>query len=105
LRHVIDQVVALAFLMPVVAGLSGNAGSQALAVSVRAIAERDLQGPMVLRAIRREGLTALINGLIIAWSAALVVLLWFQDPRISLVVGVSMTLTFCWAGMIGILPR
>ena len=100
---VINQFVALAFLMPVVAGLSGNAGSQALAVSVRAIAERDLQGPMVLRAIRREGLTALINGLIIAWSAALIVLLWFHDPRISLVVGISMTITFSWAGMIGIL--
>lgn len=100
---VIDHVVALAFLMPVVAGLSGNAGSQALAVSVRAIAERDLQGPMVLRAIRREGLTALINGIIIAWSAALIVLVWFHDPRISMVVGVSMTITFGWAGMIGIL--
>jgi len=100
---VIDQVVALAFLMPVVAGLSGNAGSQALAVSVRAIAERDLEGPMVRRAIRREGLTALINGLIIAWSAALIVLAWFHNPTLSLVVGVSMTITFCWAGMIGIL--
>jgi magnesium transporter len=100
---VIDHVVVLAFLMPVVAGLSGNAGSQALAVSVRAIAERDLQGPMVLRAIRREGLTALINGVIIAWSAALIVLVWFHDPRISMVVGVSMTITFGWAGMIGIL--
>ncbi len=100
---VIDQVVALAFLMPVVAGLSGNAGSQALAVSVRAIAERDLEGPMVRRAIRREGLTALINGLIIAWSAALIVLAWFHSPQLSLVIGASMTLTFCWAGMIGIL--
>lgn len=101
---VIDAHVALAFLMPVVAGLSGNAGSQALAVSVRAIAERDLQGPMVLRAIRREGLTALINGLIIAWAAALIALVWFHDdPRIGLVIGLSMTVTFCWAGMIGIL--
>jgi magnesium transporter len=58
---------------------------------------------MVLRAIRREGLTALINGVIIAWSAALIVLVWFHDPRISMVVGVSMTITFGWAGMIGIL--
>lgn len=101
--HVIDQNVVLAFLMPVVAGLSGNAGSQALAVSVRAIAERDLEGPMILRAIRREGLTALINGMLIAWTAALIVLLWFHEPRLSLVVGLAMTLTFCWAGMVGIL--
>lgn len=100
---VIDEVVVLAFLMPVVAGLSGNAGSQALAVSVRAIAERDLEGPLVRRAIRREALTAIINGTIIAWSAALIVLLWFQDPMISAVIGLSMMVTFTWAGLVGIL--
>jgi magnesium transporter len=101
--HVIDAHVALAFLMPVVAGLSGNAGSQALAVAVRAIAERDLEGPLVRRAIRREALTAIINGTIIAWSAALVVLAWFQNPTISLLIGMSMTATFTWAGLVGIL--
>ncbi len=101
--HVIDEVVALAFLMPVVAGLSGNAGSQALAVSVRAIAERDLEGPLVRRAIRREALTAMINGTIIAWSAALIVLLWFHNPTISVVIGLSMMITFTWAGLVGIL--
>ena len=101
--HVIDEVVALAFLMPVVAGLSGNAGSQALAVSVRAIAERDLEGPLVRRAIRREALTAIINGTIIAWSAALIVLLWFHKPTLSVVIGLSMMVTFAWAGLVGIL--
>lgn len=101
--HVIDAHVALAFLMPVVAGLSGNAGSQALAVSVRAIAERDLEGPLVRRAIRREALTAIINGTIIAWSAALIVLLWFQTPMLSVVIGLSMMVTFSWAGLVGIL--
>ncbi|MDP3737034.1 MAG: magnesium transporter [Hyphomonadaceae bacterium] len=100
---VLNEFVALAFLMPVVAGLSGNAGSQALAVAVRAIAERDLEGPLVARAIRREALTALLNGLIIAWSAALVVMIWFQNPMISLIIGLSMTFTFTWAGLIGIL--
>jgi magnesium transporter len=100
---VLNEFVVLAFLMPVVAGLSGNAGSQALAVAVRAIAERDLEGPLVARAIRREALTALLNGLIIAWSAALVVAIWFQNPTISLIIGLSMTFTFTWAGLVGIL--
>jgi magnesium transporter len=99
----IDRHVILAFLMPVVAGVSGNCGSQALAVAVRAIAERDLDGARALRAIRREALTAIINGTLIAWSAALVVLLWFHDPKISLVIGMSMTVTFTWAGLVGIL--
>ena len=99
----IDRHVILAFLMPVVAGVSGNCGSQALAVAVRAIAERDLDGARALRAIRREAVTAVINGTIIAWSAALIVLLWFHDPKIALVIGISMTLTFTWAGLVGIL--
>jgi len=100
---VIDREVALAFLMPVVAGLGGNAGSQALAVSVRAIADRDLEGQLIARAVRREALTAIINGLIIAAVAALVVLVWFQDPDLSLVMLVAMSATFTWAGLIGIL--
>jgi len=100
---VLNQFVTLAFLMPVVAGLSGNAGSQALAVAVRAIAERDMEGQLVIRAIRREALTAMINGLIIAWSAALVVLIWFGNPLISGIIGLSMTITFTWAGLVGIL--
>jgi magnesium transporter len=101
--NTIDHFVALAFLMPVVAGLSGNAGSQALAVSVRAIAERDLEGPQVARAVRREALTAIINGVAIAALASIVVFAWFRDPRLSGVIMVSMTLTFTWAGLIGIL--
>ncbi len=101
--NVINHFVTLAFLMPVVAGVSGNCGSQSLAVAVRAIAERDLEGSMVMRAIRREAATALINGVLIAWSAALVSLILFRAPMISLVVGMAMTVTFTWAGLIGIL--
>ncbi len=100
---VLEEVVALAFLMPVVAGLGGNAGSQSLAVAVRAIAERDLEGQLARRAIRREALTALLNGAMIASVAALVVLAWFQDPRLSLLVLVAMSATFMWAGLVGIL--
>jgi len=101
--HVLDQFVILAFLMPVVAGVSGNCGSQSLAVAVRAIADRDLDGSLAIRAIRREAVTALINGVVIAWSAALVVLIWFHNPTISAVIGLSMMITFTWAGLIGIL--
>ncbi len=101
--EVIDRVVALAFLMPVVVALGGSAGSQSLAVAVRAIAERDLEGQLARRAIRREALTALINGALIAVLAASVVLLWFQDVRLSMVMLVAMGSTFMWAGLVGIL--
>jgi magnesium transporter len=100
---VINREVALAFLMPVVAGLGGNAGSQALAVAVRAIAERDMEGPLVLRAVRREAFTAIINGLAIASIAALGVLIWFRQPMLSVVIFLAMSLTFTWAGLVGIL--
>ena len=100
---VIDQVVALAFLMPVVVALGGSAGAQSLAVAVRAIAERDLEGQLARRAVRREALTAMLNGAMIASAAALVVYLWFQDARLSFVMLVAMAGTFMWAGLIGIL--
>ncbi|MEZ5937462.1 MAG: magnesium transporter [Hyphomonadaceae bacterium] len=99
----IQELVALAILMPVVAGLSGNAGSQAMAVAVRSIAERDLEGPLVARAVRREALTALANGLIIASLTALVAWLWFHNPGLALVAGAAMIFNFTWAGLIGIL--
>jgi magnesium transporter len=99
----IEQVVALAVLMPVVAGLCGNAGSQALTVTVRAIAERDLDGPLIARAVRREVLTALLNGAIIASAAGVVAGLWFQDPLIGVSIGGAMVFTFLCAGFIGIL--
>ncbi|MDZ4759954.1 MAG: magnesium transporter [Alphaproteobacteria bacterium] len=100
---VIDRYVALAFLMPVVAGLGGNAGSQALAVSVRAIAERDLEGALVARAIRREAITAIINGIIIATLAAIVVYFWFGNLQLTGVILAAMCVTFTWAGLVGIL--
>jgi magnesium transporter len=99
----IEEVVALAVLMPVVAGLCGNAGSQALTVTVRAIAERDLDGPLIARAVRREALTALVNGAIIASAAGVVAGLWFQDPGIGVSIGGAMVFTFLCAGLIGIL--
>ncbi len=100
---IINAHVALAFLMPVVAGLGGNAGSQALAVAIRAIAERDLEGVLAARAIRREALTAILNGLIIASIASVVVFFWFRESQLSLVIMMAMTCTFTWAGLVGIL--
>lgn len=99
----IEQLVALAILMPVVAALGGNAGSQGLAVAVRAIATRDLDGASARRAVLREVLAALINGLIIGVGVGIVALVWFQDIKLSLVIAAAMLATFLWAGLSGIL--
>ncbi|MCR9270315.1 MAG: magnesium transporter [Henriciella sp.] len=99
----LDQLVQLAILMPVVAALAGNAGSQGLAVAVRAIAEREMEGKAGRRAVVRETLTGLVNGVIFAVGVGLVAQFWFQDVKLSIVLGVAMLASFLWAGASGIL--
>ena len=99
----IQQIVALAILMPVVAALGGNAGSQGLAVAVRAIAERELDGAAARRAVMREFLSGLVNGFIFAVGVGAISLLWFSDVKLALVIAASMLATFMWAGLSGIL--
>lgn len=102
-EETLSQIIALAVLMPVVVALGGNAGSQALAVTVRAIAERDLLGPRAGRAVRREFFTAIVNGVIFSFGVGLLALVWFQDPRLSGVISIAMFFTFIWAGLAGVL--
>ena len=90
----IEQIVALAILMPVVASTGGNAGSQGLAVAVRAIAARQLDGNAARRAVRREVLTAIFNGLMIGSSVGLIAFIWFQDARLGAVIAIAMLGTF-----------
>ena len=89
--------------MPVVVALGGNAGSQTLAVSVRALAERELSGNTTRRAIIREALTALINGVVFSAAVAVIAYFWFRDPVLSGVIAVAMLATFLWAGLSGII--
>ncbi|MEO1100450.1 MAG: magnesium transporter [Pseudomonadota bacterium] len=99
----LDQIVQLAILMPVVAALGGNAGSQGLAVAVRAIAERELQGAAAQRAVMREFLTGIVNGVLFAVGVAIIAFVWFRDPELSAVFAAAMFATFVWAGISGIL--
>lgn len=99
----IDRLVQLAILMPVVAALAGNAGSQGLAVAVRAIAEREMEGKSGRRAVVRETLTGIVNGVIFAIGVGLVALFWFQDVNLAIVLAVAMLASFIWAGASGIL--
>lgn len=99
----IDQIVQLAILMPVVAALAGNAGSQGLAVTVRAIAEREMEGRAGRRAIVREVLTGVVNGIIFAGGVGLISYVWFNDVNLGVVIGAAMFCSFVWAGFSGIL--
>jgi magnesium transporter len=99
----IEQLVALAVLMPIVASIGGNAGTQALAVAVRALAARDLTGANVWRHIVREGLTGLLNGLLLALVLAAAAGLWFASPGLALAIALAVVINLTCAGLAGIL--
>ena len=99
----ITQIVALAVLMPIVASMGGNAGTQALTVAVRAIATKDLTGANVWRVIRREVMVGLVNGLTFALVMGIVGILWFGSPALGGVIAVAMIINLVIAGLAGIL--
>ncbi len=100
--YAITEIVALAVLMPIVASMGGNAGTQALTVAVRALAERELTPQSAWRAVRREIAAALMIGLIFAAVLGAITYLWFGDPRLSLVAFIAMIVNHIFAGLAGI---
>ncbi|MEM6901892.1 MAG: magnesium transporter [Pseudomonadota bacterium] len=99
----IDQVVALAVLMPIVASMGGNAGTQTLTVAVRALAMKELSANTAWRVIGKETLVASINGVIFAVVSGLVASLWFGDPVLGGVIALAMIATLAIAGLSGVL--
>jgi magnesium transporter len=99
----IDALVALAVLMPIVASMGGNAGTQTLTVVVRAMATKDLTSANTGRVIRRELGVGLLNGLIFAVIIAVVGYYWYGLPLLGLVLGIAMVGNLVVAGLAGIL--
>lgn len=97
----IAQIVALAVLMPIVASMGGNAGTQSLTVAVRSIATKDLTGANVWRVIRRECLVGLVNGVIFAVVMGVVGLVWFGSPALGGVIAAAMVINMVVAGLAG----
>ena len=99
----IEQMVVLAFLMPIVASMGGNAGMQTLAVTVRSLATQDLTKNNFTNNIIKEFNIGFLNGVIFAIISSLIVQLWFNDIQLSLIISISMVLTMIVAGLFGIL--
>lgn len=97
----IQQVVALAVLMPIVASMGGNAGTQALTVAVRAIATNEISGTNAMRIIWKECIVGFLNGVAFALIAGSVTALWFNDIMLGIVIGVAMLLNLITAGLFG----
>jgi magnesium transporter len=99
----IAKMVALATLMPIVAGVGGNAGTQTMAVTVRAIATNQLTDSNTWRTIRREIRVALLNGATIAVVIGTGVTLVFQNPQLGAVIAAAMMTNILVAGLAGVL--
>ncbi|WP_322893821.1 MULTISPECIES: magnesium transporter [unclassified Yoonia] len=101
-EETIAGLVALAVLMPIVASMGGNAGTQSLTVAVRALATRDLTPSNVWRVIRRETLVGLVNGLAFALVMGAVGTFWFGSPMLGVVIALAMVINLLVAGLAGI---
>lgn len=99
----IEEVVALAILMPIVASMGGNAGTQTLTVAVRALATRELTPANAARIVWREALVGGLNGIIFALIMGVVAALWFGRTDIGVVIAVAMVVNLICAGLAGIL--
>ena len=99
----IEKVVALAILMPIVASMGGNAGTQTLTVTVRALATRELSAGRAMRAVVKESVVGFINGILFAIVMGVIGWLWFGDPVIGGVLAAAMVLNLLVAGLAGTL--
>ena len=99
----IEKMVALAVLMPIVASMGGNAGTQTMTVAVRALATRDLSDANALRVVRRELLVGVINGLSFAVIMGVIAAAWFEVTDLGLVIGLAMLCVLAAAALGGVL--
>jgi len=97
----IQRVVALAILFPIVNSMGGNAGTQTVAVAVRALATKELNWNNALRVVGKEVLVGLVNGLLFALLVGTIAFMWFGDPVLGLVIAAAMVINLTVAGLAG----
>jgi magnesium transporter len=102
-ENTLERIVALAVLMPIVASMGGNAGTQTLTVAVRAIAMRDLSTRNALRFVGKEIIVGLTNGLIFAVLAGMMAWIWFDAPMIGVIIAAAMVINLVVAALSGAL--
>ncbi|HEB79686.1 MAG TPA: magnesium transporter [Rhodospirillales bacterium] len=97
----ISQMVALAVLMPIVASMGGNAGTQTMTVAVRALAMKELTTTNAMRIIGKELMVGAANGIMFAVLTGVVAWLWFDSPALGAVIAMAMTVNMIVAGLAG----
>ncbi len=99
----IQEMVALAVLMPIVASMGGNAGTQSMTVAVRGLATKDIDTYNMKRTIRRELLVGVLNGLFFAILIGLIASFWFSNQSLGLIIGIAMIINMICAALAGII--
>ena len=97
----IQSLVALAVLMPIVASMGGNAGTQTLTVTVRQMALGDIEAEDAKKTIIKEVIISLVNGLLFAFIIGLIAYFWFKIPLLGVVIAISMIINLISAGFFG----
>jgi magnesium transporter len=100
-EETIAQITVLAVFLPVVAGQSGNTGSQALAVTIRGLALREIRISQWLKVARKEVAVGFFNGLVVALTTSVIVYFWASSFGLALVIGSSMVISMLIAGFSG----
>ncbi|NPA81016.1 MAG: magnesium transporter [Epsilonproteobacteria bacterium] len=99
----IQKYVALAVLMPIVASMGGNAGTQTLTVVVRQLALGEIDKQNAKKALKKEIIIALVNGILFAFVMALIAFIWFKDVKLGYVIALAMVINLLAAGFFGAL--
>ncbi len=100
-ENTIAQFTALAVLLPVVAGQSGNTGAQALAVTMRSLALNEITLKHSFFVLFKETKVSIVNGIAVALTTALAVGIWSKQPGLSLIIGISMVSSMVLAAIAG----
>jgi magnesium transporter len=97
----LESIVALAVLMPIVASMGGNAGTQSLTVVVRQLALGDISSNDAIRTIKKEIILSVVNGLLFAIIMGLIAYIWFNQELLGVVIALSMIINLFFAGLFG----
>lgn len=100
-EQALDKFVVLAFLMPIVASMGGNAGMQTMTVTVRSLSLYNLRVGHVLAAIKRELGIAAVNGAALALILSSITIAWTRDVKIGLIIGTALIFNIIWSGFAG----
>jgi len=102
-KETIASYIAIAVLLPLVAALGGNAGMQAVTVTIRRLTLGEIDFSQSLHVIKRESAIVLVNGFTIALSVAFISYIWFHDEILSLAIGIAMFVNLLFIGSVGAL--